>query len=250
MRAYQTYEIKNTVLLSSNGNEVNVYLSKDSETVFKYFKNKGLKPHKSSSDLELLASLNTCRIIMPNGIIYHNDTVIGYTMPYIEQTKSLNIYKSDFATFISHIYELICDCEILNDALVRLSDVNCKNSIYNGNLYIIDPGNYFVGEQNDNYFKYYNGVDYDTKRQLVAKWNYDIINNYLIELLFMKNPDVDLEHLKMIIDFFIEKRKIMNISSDIEIYKKYFNYESSIEMAVNEFISDYIDVKDDVLIRK
>ena len=215
-------DINNLELLSDIGQECRVF--KYNDDVIKIFKKDYKLDHISKETLEYLKKIKTRRILMPTGFIKDGDTnLIGYKMKYISDSRNTDEdYVQDFFSELTIIKD---DIETLSDNGVRLLDINKSNSIYNGSFYIVDPGNYRIGENisNDN----------------IKLWNYNKINILIDELIFSKkyNPYM----YRQIVQFFIKEKKEKNIIYNLDILKQYLNPSLKIQEAVKKFVSENIN---------
>ena len=115
----------------------------------------------------------------------------------------------------------------LSNKKVILLDINANNMIFNGKLYLIDPGNYMVGKD-----KSYNKV---------RQWNYDKINKLIDELLFSKK--FNLYQLRLIVQFFNKERENNHTNYNLDIIKKYFEPSLKIKDGISKFVR--YNIKDD-----
>lgn len=159
---------------------------------------------------------------MPKSLIFNNDELIGYTMIYIKNEK--DIHNDTMANLLNELMIIKQDIDILNKLCVRLIDINKSNIIYNGKLYLIDPGNYYINDVNDLLIYYQNKeITEEEKQNLIINWNYNKLNKLMHELLFMNNSDIDFYLLRKIIEFFEIERKKDGLIYDAGIYQKYFD---------------------------
>ena len=66
---------------------------------------------------------------------------------WVEDEK--DIYSDTMANLLNELMIIKQDIDILNKLCVRLIDINKTNIVYNGKLYLIDPGNYYINDVND-----------------------------------------------------------------------------------------------------
>lgn len=229
-------------LLSQKGSEMTVY--NDENFVYKIFKKDYKLEHKSIEELNYLSSIKTSRILMPESLIFNNDELIGYTMIYIKDEK--DIHNDTMANLLNELMIIKQDIDILNKLCVRLIDINKSNIVYNGKLYLIDPGNYYINNINDLLIYYQNkDITEEEKQNLIINWNYNKINKLMHELLFMNNSDIDFYLLRKIIEFFETERRKDGLIYDISIYQKYFDKDLTVRESINKFVSDYIKVDEE-----
>lgn len=229
-------------LLSQKGSEVIVY--NDENFVYKIFKKDYKLEHKTVDELNYLLSIKTSRILMPKSLIFSNEELIGYTMIYIKDEQ--DIYNDKMENLLNELMIIKQDIEVLNNSCVRLLDINNSNIVYNGKLYLIDPGNYYINYVKDLVIDPQNKkISEEEKQNLIINWNYDKINKLLYEILFMKNVDIDFYLLRKIIEFFKNERKKYGLIYDASIYQKYFDKDLTVSESINKFISNYITVDEE-----
>lgn len=227
-------DINNLNLLSNIGSEVVVY--NDSDTVYKIYKEDYKLEHKDPEDIKFLSDIVTKRILMPKGLIVKDNQVIGYTMQYISGKK--NILDITIEELLKELEIIEEDIEILSNCKVRLIDINRNNCVFNGCLYLVDPGNYYINDLSDLY-NYLFDLGY-SNLDIIRQWNYDKVNKLLHELLFMKNQNVDLYMLRKIIEFFNKVKEDKGLLYDYYIYDKYFNHKLTVREAIIDFINNNI----------
>lgn len=229
-------------LLSEKGSEMTVY--NDENFVYKIFKKDYKFGHRSIDELNYLSSIKTSRILMPESLIFNDDILIGYTMIYIKDEK--DIHNDTMANLLNELMIIKQDIDILNKLCVRLIDINKSNIVYNGKLYLIDPGNYYINNINDLLIYYQNKeITEEEKQSIIINWNYNKINKLMHELLFMNNSDIDFYLLRKIIEFFETERKKDGSIYDISIYQKFFDKDLTVRESINKFVSNYIKVDEE-----
>lgn len=229
-------------LLSQKGSEMTVY--NDENSVYKIFKKDYKLGHKSIDELNYLSSIKTSRILMPEALLFSNEELIGYTMVYIKDEK--DIHSDTMANLLNELMIIKQDIDILNKLCVRLIDINKSNIVYNGKLYLVDPGNYYINDVNDLLIYFQNReITEEEKLNLIINWNYNKINKLMHELLFMNNSDIDFYLLRKIIEFFETERKKDGLIYDISIYQKYFDKDLTVRESINKFVSNYIKVDEE-----
>ena len=229
----QLIDINNLTLLSARGSEVIVYC--DSDYVYKIFKNDYRLKHKSAEELAYLSSFNTSRILMPMSMLYSNKILVGYKMRYIRSKR--DIFNDTIDNLLNELLIIREDIELLSDHGIRLIDINKSNIVYNGSLFFVDPGNYYINNIND-LLNYYSDkiLTEDDKISIIKEWNYDKVNKLICELLFMNNPKIDFYLLIKIIEFFNYERTKIGALYDYNVYKKYFDGDSIISDSIQVFV--------------
>lgn len=229
-------------ILSGKGSEVIVY--NDDDTVYKIFKKDYKLGHKSIEELSYFSSIKTARILMPRSLLFESNELVGYTMQYIKGNK--NIFDARMEDIIKELNIVLKDIDILSRLDIRLMDINSENTIFNGKLYLIDPGNYYINNIKDLLFYFQNReLTNEEKQRLITHWNNDKLNKLMIELLFMNNNDIDFYLLRKIIEFFRNEREKNGLIRDIYIYQRYFDTTLTAKESINKFISNYIKVDEE-----
>ena len=136
--------------------------------------------------------------------------------------------------------------EVICEKDKKLIDTNKSNTVYNGKLYLINPGNYYINDINDLLIFFKNKeINNEEKQNLIVNWKYNQINKLIHELLFMNNSDIDFYLLRKIIEFFEIERKNNELIYDITIYQKYFDKNLTIKESINKFVSKHIKVDEE-----
>lgn len=228
-------------LLSNKGSEFFVY--KYGKSVVKLYKDNYKLSHLSPEEMSFLSNLSTERILLPsNKLLDKNGSMIGYQMPLILGEKDL--LMDIMQSFFEELYVLQDDIDLLCEYFVILRDINPDNTIYNGSLFLIDPGNYLINElEKVIYHIDVQKLSMEEKRKLLIEWNYKKINELIEMLLFMKNDAFDFYQKRQIVQFFIKIREDDNIIYDLDILKQYFNPNLCIADSIKKFVNEYI--KDD-----
>lgn len=226
-------------LLSDIGTEFVVYA--DDNYVYKIFRKDYKLSHKTPQELEFLASLKTTRILMPSSLIMEDNELKGYKMPYIK--GNMDILDTPMGELIDELHLIDEDIKLLSNSLVRLMDINKENTIFNGKLYLIDPGNYFINDIKA-LLPYIGNKEPipEEKIELIEAWNYDKLNKLLDELLFINNDEIDFYLLRKIIEFFNQERAKKRLKSNFDIFELYFDKSLSVRESINKFIKEYIKI--------
>lgn len=224
-------------LLSTKGSEFKVY--NDESFAYKIFRKDYKLDHKTKEELEYLSSIETKRILMPCSLIIKDCELKGYKMPYIK--GKVNILDAKMIDLINELHILDEDIKLLSQALVRLIDINSENTIFNGRLYLIDPGNYFINDIRALLPYIGNRKLNDTEKlELIESWNYDKLNKLLDELLFIHNEEIDIYLLRKIIEFFNSERMKNGTKFNLSIFEMYFDTSLTIRESINKFIKEHI----------
>lgn len=226
-------------LLSDIGTEFVVYA--DDNYVYKIFRKDYKLSHKTPQELEFLSSLKTTRILMPSSLIMEDNELKGYKMPYIK--GNMDILDTPMRELIDELHLIDEDIKLLSNSLVRLMDINKENTIFNGKLYLIDPGNYFINDIKA-LLPYIENKEPtpEEKIELIEAWNYDKLNKLLDELLFISNDEIDFYLLRKIIEFFEQERAKRRLKSNFGIFELYFDKSLTVRESINKFIKEYIKI--------
>ena len=170
--------------------------------VYKY-RDKALKVFKLDRETpidletaEYLTSISTNRILLPRNLLFYNNTFRGYSYKLVSKKglgkKITTIPKDELVGNISIIER---DIETLSNKQVLLNGIDPENTIFNGNLYLVDPSQY-------------------TKLDIYSVRELEKLNKYQFHLLL--SSIITSELRKVHIDSRIEKhlREILNLRDD------------------------------------
>lgn len=223
-------------LLSPNGLECVVY--KYGTSVVKLFKTSYPLEHLTLEEIEYLSKIPTKRILLPTGaVLSENNKVVGYHMPLVTGQK--DIQKEKMSNIINEMHEIEQDLDLLDKFGVGLMDIGPANSVFNGNLYLIDPGNYLVCDNKPIKHQLDPQNLCEDDAILLRKWNEIKINKLFDVLLFSKNPDIDFSKCREIIQFFLKENHRINNNYNKEVFIKYFDPNLNVRESVNKFISQH-----------
>lgn len=234
---WQRIDNQKLELLANNGSECTVYKYKQS--VVKLFKEIYPFSHFTITDIQFLRNIQTKRVLMPTDIVLDETSkLVGYQMPFIDGKK--DILNEPMKNILSEMQVIEDDIKLLIDNKVGLMDFGLSNTIYNGKVYMIDPGNYLI----DNIEVIIHQIDplnlCKDSKFLLTKWNFDEANQLFYTLLFLKNKSINSYQRRLIVQFFIKERENRGVFYDLPIYKEYFNPELTVKQATKEFIAKYI----------
>ena len=256
-------DINKLLFLTNKGSEFNVY--KYSDLVVKIYKANYKFSHLSLEEFRILKNILTQRILLPTDFLFNNsDELIGYMMPYIAGKKSL---LPDLVSNLFNELEILKeDLDLLSSNLVILRDINVKNTIYNGHLYLIDSGNYMINQlegiifhvdiedialsselykiaSNNEYYKLkelVNSLTRQEKEKIIKLWNYEKINKLINMMLFSKKENINPYTFRQIVQFIMSERKKNKFTYDLDVLKAYLNENLTINDAIDEFIEKNI----------
>ena len=256
-------DINKLLFLTNKGSEFSVY--KYSDLVVKIYKANYKLSHLSLEEFRILKNILTQRILLPTDFLFNNsDELIGYMMPYIAGKKSL---LPDLVSNLFNELEILKeDLDLLSSNLVILRDINVKNTIYNGHLYLIDSGNYMINQlegiifhvdiedialsnelykiaSNNEYYKLkelVNSLTRQEKEKIIKLWNYEKINKLINMMLFSKKENINSYTFRQIVQFIMSERKKNKFTYDLDVLKAYLNEDLTINDAIDQFIEKNI----------
>lgn len=256
-------DISKIEFLSDQGSEFIVY--KYLDVVIKIYKKDYLFSHLSLRELNILKNIPTQRILLPTGTLWNsNHELIGYMMPFIIGVRNLEHDSLD--AFFGELEVLKQDLDLLCSKSIILRDINPSNTIYNGHIYLIDPGNYLIDELDKIIFRAnitdssiveklnriimeenYNQVKtltdtlpLEKKQSILRDWNYNKINELIDMLLFSKISNIDPFQYRQIVQFVVQEREKNGFIYNFDVLKMFFNRNLSIGEAIDDFIKKYI----------
>lgn len=249
--------------LSNQGSEFIVY--KYLDLVLKIYKEDYQLSHLSLEDLNTLKNIFTQRILLPTGTLWNDSPeLIGYEMLLVSGEKSID--SDDLDNFFKELKVIKQDLDLLCSNSIILRDINLSNTIYNGQIYLVDPGNYLVdglhkiifhmdisglsisedlfkilktGDYND-VRELMNSLSTEEKLDLLRRWNYDKINKLIDMLLFSKREGVDSFKFRQIVQFLMREREANGFIYNLDVLKMFFNRNLCIGEAIDDFIKRYI----------
>ena len=116
------------------------------------YKNSALKMFKPGREIPLdeetarfLTTISTNRILLPRNLLFYNNAFRGYTYKLVSKKgigkRMIQLPKDELLGNITIIEK---DIEVLSSKSVLLDGIEPSKSIFNGNLYLIDPNKYSV----------------------------------------------------------------------------------------------------------
>lgn len=134
----------------SDDEEEYMYLDEGAEgTVYRYGKD-ALKIYKGTcfrgrldeEQCKKLGVISTKRVLLPREVIYGEDckTFIGYATPFIYKYPCKRIMDMIVDRLVDEIDVIEEDLHVLADNGVEIDDLHAGNILYNGQIFIGDPG--------------------------------------------------------------------------------------------------------------
>ena len=235
----QNIDIKDLELISDKGSECIVYRYKN--TVIKLFRKDYEFSNFSLDDIDYVKDIKTRRILFPtNAIIDKDNNVVGYQMPYVKGVK--DIQKEPMHKILKELLIIQFDLLLLEKLNIGLLDINPSNSIYNGKLYLIDPGNYLINDMSTIKRQLDPLNECNDNEKLLRTWNENKINQLFDMLLFSQNPKIDPYQFRLIAQFFQKEKARKRTNYNYEVFKEFFDPELTVEDAIKKFMKQYIKI--------
>lgn len=110
-----------------------------------------------------LTSISTERILLPRKLLFYNNAFKGYTMKLVSQRgASKKIITTPKRDLVESVQTLEKDIETISQKKVLLNNTGPGHTLYNGDLYLVDPSKYSIleldsseGLQNINQFQFH-----------------------------------------------------------------------------------------------
>lgn len=235
----QHIDMKDLELMSNQGSECVVYKYKN--TAIKLFRKNYQFSNLTMDDINYVKNIPTRRTLFPtNAILDKDGKVVGYQMTLIKKEK--DIQKEPMHKILKELLIFQYDLMILERFNIGLLDINPSNSIYNGKLYLIDPGNYLINKTGTIKRQMDPLNECNDDKKLLTTWNENKINQLFDMLLFSQNPKIDPYQFRLIVQFFIREKEKKGINYNYEVFKKYFDPDLSVEDSINKFMKEHIKV--------
>lgn len=233
----QKIDLNNLELLSDKGSECVVY--KYNNKAIKIFRKEYIFSHLTIEEIYYLSQIPTKRILFPIGsVLDNNHKVAGYTMHLITDEK--NIQKESMKRIFYEMQIIQKDLNLLSKHNICLFDIGQSNCIYNGKLFLIDPGNYIINNMS-NIKKQLDPLNLCSDNKLLLKtWNENKINQLFDSLLFSQNANIDSYQHRLIVQFFQKEKDKKKINYNLDVFKEFFDENMTVENAVLNFMQKHI----------
>lgn len=127
------------------GNEAKVYRYKN--LALKVYKDHCRKIRLNEDITKKMCSIETKRILLPRKVIYgENSEFLGYVTDYITGYSLSHISKMKMRKFVTELDCIYDDVMLLSDKGFELYDLHRNNMLYDGGIYLSDPGSYILEE--------------------------------------------------------------------------------------------------------
>lgn len=217
------YRIENKEINLSGIKKLTYVPSTKAGDVYRY-KNTALRIFKEgekSIDKETadyLTDISTNRILLPRKLLFYNNIFKGYTMKLVSQKGAgKRIITTPKEEFIHSVKALEEDTKVLSQKKVLLNDINPGYSLYNGELYLVNPANYTI-------------LDIGTPDSL------EQLNMYQIHLLITELISADLRKTNISQSTINELKELMSLKEDKISTSSYLNDLLKNQENVKEFI--------------
>ena len=127
-----------------------MYLDEGAEGIVYRYGKDALKIYKDTcfrgrldeEQCKKLGVISTKRILLPKGVIYSGDskTFVGYATPFIYKYPCKRIMDMTVDRLVDEIGVIEDDLHVLADNGVEIDDLHAGNILYNGQIFIGDPG--------------------------------------------------------------------------------------------------------------
>ena len=155
---------KNDYNYLNEGLEAEVYRYKN--LALKFYKEKSQKMVIDKELVEYLKTIDTKRYLLPTATITDDSACfLGYATPFKQHYQTIN--NMTFDKFIDEVKFLEEDTLLLSEKGIDIEDLSYDNTIYDGSIYLIDPGSFRLS----------------VKNKSLSRENLDKLNTYIIEEL-------------------------------------------------------------------
>ena len=146
-----------------------------------------------------LTTITTDRILLPRKLLFYKSSFAGYTMKLVSQKGSgKKIITTPKDEFIDSVEVLEDDIKELSKKKVLLNDIVPQYTLYNGELYLVNPAKYSIFDADSN------SIERINKFQL-----HQLITELISRELNKQNfPQYSVKHLKELMNFRDEDQNI------------------------------------------
>ena len=188
------------------GCEAEVYIYKD--LVLKFYKERSIKISIDKEMVDYLRTIKTKRYLLPIASITNEiSKFLGYATEFKQHYQTMSSMMFD--KFIDEVKFLEEDTLLLSEKGVDIEDLSYDNTIYNGSIYLIDPGSFKISMENKS----------------LPRENLDKLNTYVIEELLGNSLSKSLSKKKK--TEMLNSIKEMLKSSSYELISDFLKEEAS-----------------------
>lgn len=215
-KKYKFSDLDLEYMYEAEGNEACVYRYKDK--ALKIYKDFSRKDRLSEKDVERLSKISTNRILLSVESI-HNATnkFLGYVLKYIERySHSLipNVNMIKFLDELNLIYEDLC---LLSNNHVDVEDFIMDNLLFDGNIYITDPGSYIFRD--------------DVSVEKLKHENILKLNHFIVNELMTYNVSISKKNKEKLADHFLDSELFVG-----EVMKNEINSKDTVSSYVKRLV--------------
>ena len=129
------------------GNEAEIY--RYGQDALKLYKNHCTKIRLNEEAARYLSNIPTERFLMPKEIIRdaYDLEFIGYSLPFVYVYPRKALLRLRIEDFLKELAELDADLHVLADYGVAVEDVHIDNVLYNGKIFVGDPGSFSISRE-------------------------------------------------------------------------------------------------------
>lgn len=197
---------KNDYNYLNEGLEAEVYRYKN--LALKFYKEKSQKMVIDKELVEYLKTIDTKRYLLPTATITDDSACfLGYAILFKQHYQTIN--NMAFDKFIDEVKFLEEDTLLLSEKGIDIEDLSYDNTIYNGSIYLIDPGSFKISMENKS----------------LPRENLDKLNTYIIEELLGNSLSKSLSKKKK--TEMLNSIKEMLKSSSYELISDFLKEEAS-----------------------
>ena len=119
------------------------------DEVLKLYKRRCKKDRLDEDTASKLSKLSTSRILLPKKMIYDfkDDRFVGYTLKKIERKRKRDVLNRPMRHFVNELDLLNDDLLYLANNGVEVEDFHLGNMLYDGRIFIGDPGDFIIKEE-------------------------------------------------------------------------------------------------------
>ena len=204
------YRLENKEVDLNGLRQVNYVPSKKAGDIYRY-KNDVLRIFKDGEQpidedtARYLTTISTDRVLLPRKLLFYNNAFKGYTLKLVSQKgankKMVNAPKDELLDSIGIVEE---DIYRLSQRKILLSNTGIGHTLYNGDLYLVDPSQYRI-------------LDYGDEESL---WR---LNQYHLHLLVGELISTELRNMNFPKSSIAHMKEIMEIKDNDQTTSSYLS---------------------------
>jgi len=177
------------------------------------FKNDAIRVFKDGEDVidedtaRYLTTISTDRVLLPRKLLFYNNAFKGYTMKLVSQKgagkRIISTPKRELIDAIEVVEE---DIYALSQRNVLLSNTGVGHTLYNGELYLVDPSKYRILDLGDS-----------ENLEKLNQYHLHLLLSELITTELRKNsfPSSSINHMREIMDLKDNDQSTSDYLSDL-----------------------------------